>query len=99
MNLSNLLQDHHISKRSSKSASNQHQAQSAKSYGRDMASALTASPYQTNYARTPQPSPSPTSEDSSGCTLPSIQSLIGMADAPNHEQQGISSHTETVVPG
>lgn len=58
-----------------------------------MASALTASP-QTQppvYARSPQRPPSPPVEDpTSKCTLPSIQSLIGMADVPTstQEQQG-----------
>ncbi len=92
MNLSNLLQDnHHSSKRSTKTSSSgtQRTAQSSNSYGRDMASVLTATSFQNQYARAPQPPLSPPSEDSSGCTLPSIQSLIGMANAPNHEQQGI----------
>lgn len=56
------------------------------SYGRDMASALTASPYSsqaTPFARAPQPPPSPPAEDpNTKCTLPSIQSLIGMASDP-----------------
>ncbi len=56
------------------------------SYGRDMASALTASPYSSQapaYARTPQsPSSSPAEDPHAKCTLPSIQSLIGMTDDP-----------------
>ncbi|MCJ1231826.1 hypothetical protein MMC12_008505 [Toensbergia leucococca] len=49
-----------------------------------MASVLAARPYST------QPPPSPPIDDlSNKCTLPSIQSLIGMADSstPSHEQQ------------
>lgn len=100
MNLSNLLHDiRHTSKRSSSSRSNQHlahsfQNQAAKTYGGDMASALTASPFQNQppvYSRSPQPPPSPPVEDPNNkCTLPSIQSLIGMADVPasNQEQPG-----------
>ena len=56
-----------------------------------MASVLTASPFQNQppvFTQSPQPPPSPPVEDpNSKCTLPSIQSLIGMA-ASNHEQQG-----------
>lgn len=54
---------------------------------RDMASALIAYPYsvqqpisKTLYSRSPNPPPSPPVDLSSNCILPSIQSLIGMAD-------------------
>lgn len=59
-----------------------------------MASALTVNhPYSNQvpvYTRSPKPPPSPPVEDpSSKCTLPSIQSLIGMSEAPasKSEQQ------------
>ena len=97
MNLSNLLHDiRHTSKRSSNSRSHQHlahsfQNQAARTYGGDMASVLTASPFQNQppvYSRSPQPPPSPPVEDPNNkCTLPSIQSLIGMADVPASNQE------------
>ncbi|MCJ1430549.1 hypothetical protein MMC29_008467 [Sticta canariensis] len=56
-----------------------------------MASVLTASPFQNQppvYSRSPQPPPSPPVEDPNNkCTLPSIQSLIGMADVPASNQE------------
>lgn len=98
MKLSNLVNDNrHTSKFKPSARSDQHIAvhstQRPKSQRKDMASALTASPYSNPppvYSRSPQPPPSPPIEDpNSKCTLPSIQSLIGMADVPasNHEQQ------------
>ncbi|MCJ1283061.1 hypothetical protein MMC26_002388 [Xylographa opegraphella] len=52
-----------------------------------MASVLLATPYSTSqstkspiYPRSPEPPPSPPVDENSTCTLPSIQSLIGMAD-------------------
>lgn len=97
MNLSNLLHDiRHTSKRPSNSRSPQHlahsfQNQAARTYGGDMASVLTASPFQNQppvYSRSPQPPPSPPVEDPNNkCTLPSIQSLIGMADVPASNQE------------
>ncbi|MCJ1485037.1 hypothetical protein MMC06_005210, partial [Schaereria dolodes] len=57
-----------------------------------MASVLAASPYnnQANptFPHTPQPPPSPPVDDPSNkCILPSIQTLIGMADSPSSQNE------------
>ena len=62
---------------------------------RDMASALTASPYINQspiYTRSPQPPPSPPIDEPNNLrTLPSIQSLIGMDVAPLSDEQHCES--------
>ena len=98
MNLANLV--HHHRHNANKSAYPKPQqriiacrTRAAQVYDREMASALTASPYTSQppvYAQLPQHPPSPSAEDfSSKCTLPSIQSLIGMTatPAPKSDQQ------------
>lgn len=91
MNVSTLVHDlRQTSKFRSKAPSQRHvtvyHPRGLEKYERDMASALTASPYSSQapaFARTPQLPPSPPAEDPNAkCTLPSIQSLIGMADEP-----------------
>lgn len=91
MNVSTLVHDiRQTSKFRSKAPSQRHitvyHPRGLETYERDMASALTASPYSNQapaYARKPRPPPSPPAEDPNAkCTLPSIQSLIGMADDP-----------------
>ena len=98
MNLANLVHHHrHSTEKPAYSQRHQHivacRTRTAQLYDREMASALTASPYTSQpsvYAQLPHHPPSPPVEDiTSKCTLPSIQSLIGMAEtsAPKHEQR------------
>ncbi len=108
MNLANLVHHHrHNTNKPAFSQPHQHivacRTRVAQLYDREMASALTANPYTSQpsvYAQSPQHPPSPPVEDiTSKCTLPSIQSLIGMAEtsAPKHEQQGkLIRHTEAL---
>lgn len=60
-------------------------------HSKDMASALTASPYISQSrvcTRSPQPPPSPPIEEPNNLrTLPSIQSLIGMDVPPPNDEQ------------
>ena len=100
MNLSNLLHKGQQNPRqqdpprSSQSFSDP-RARLLHNHRKDMASALTASPYISHspvYTRSPQPPPSPPIEEPR--TLPSIQSLIRMdVPPPNDEQHCESSST------
>ena len=59
----------------------------------EMASALSANPYSnkqpvnSTYTRSPQPPPSPPVEEMNRCTLPSISSLIGLANGQSAHQE------------
>ena len=96
MNLSNLLLKAQQNSRQGETPSSGQpfphpQARTLLHHRKDMASALTASPYITQspvYSRSPQPPPSPPIEEPNNLrTLPSIQSLIGMdVPAPSDEQ-------------
>ena len=95
MNLSNLLhKDQQESRQQEPPRSSQSlpdpRARALHHHRKDMASALTASPYISKsplFTRSPQPPPSPPIEEPNIRTLPSIQSLIGMdAPPPNDEQ-------------
>ncbi len=98
MNLANLVHQHrHNTNKPAYSQPHQRivvgRTRASQLYDREMATALTASPYTSQpsmYAQSPHHPPSPPLEDiASKCTLPSIQSLIGMPEtsAPKHEQQ------------
>ncbi|TVY84605.1 C2H2 finger domain transcription factor mtfA [Lachnellula suecica] len=59
-----------------------------------MASSLVANPYQTmsqghgyTYVTAPQPPPSPPVDETSKCSLPSISSLLGLADGSSPQEQ------------
>ena len=98
MNLANLVH-HHRHNPNKPACPPPHQrilacrTRAAQVYDREMASALTASPYTSQpsvYAQSHQHRSSSPAEDlTSKCTLPSIQSLIGMTDtsASKAEQQ------------
>lgn len=109
MNLANLVHHHRQTPNKPAYSHQPHQhlvvgrTRAAQLYDREMASALTASPYTSQpsmYAQSPQHSPSPPVEDiASKCTLPSIQSLIDMpgTSATKHEQQRkLLRHDETL---
>ena len=96
MNLSNLL---HQGQQNSRQQETPRSSQSfpdprtrlLHDHRKDMASALTASPYISQspvYTRSPQPPPSPPIEEPNNVrTLPSIQSLIGMDVPPPNDEQ------------
>ncbi|MCJ1409681.1 hypothetical protein MMC19_003763, partial [Ptychographa xylographoides] len=88
MNLSNLVHDNHRRLSPQPQPTQLLAGGGCRPISEEMASIMTAtsyssqqSPIKTTYPRSPKPPPSPPGEDSSGRTLPSIQSLIGMADA------------------
>ena len=89
MKLSNLIHNNlHQSHRAPRSHAQLRSLNtSGRTFEQDMASALTATPYPNQqssktliYPRSPEFPPSPPLEEGNSCTLPSISSLIGMAD-------------------
>ena len=97
MNLSSLVH-------TGKHQTEHHFGQFSPRFQQVMASSLVANPYTIQqlpqnpsyaYVNAPQPPPSPPVDEATKCSLPSISSLLGIADGPNEQNQQPQSHGQS----